>query len=153
MFFSFTFAWWNSHVLMTSPWNSHDVPTMFTWCSHDVFANKLTWHSHVIPLSCPNAVLLFAFHSIFISCRIIIFWTRDVATCNGMRLQLPIMPGALQSCHMGLTQGSSLPSIMGVCLQVLLWNACILLWPGRTLSSKIVYYVLLHLKEVLLLFP
>jgi hypothetical protein len=31
---------------MTSPWNSHDIPTMFTWCSHDVFANKLTWHSH-----------------------------------------------------------------------------------------------------------
>jgi hypothetical protein len=96
-------SWCSHNVHMMFPQCSLDVPTLFTWCSHDLFANKLTWHSHV--------VLLFPFHSIFISFRIIIFWTRDVGTCNGMWLQLPIMPGALPSCHMGLTQGLVYPAL------------------------------------------
>jgi hypothetical protein len=65
----------------------------------------------LFPCYALSVVLLFPFHSIFISCVIIMFWTRDVATCNGMWLQLPIMPGALPSCHMGLTQGLVYPAL------------------------------------------
>jgi len=141
---------------MIFPQCSHDVPMMFLQInSLDIPMMFLQINSLAIPILFPchalSVVLLFPFHFIFISFRIIIFWTRDVGTCNGMWLQLPIMPGALPSCHMRLTQRSSLPSITSIRLQVPLWNTCMWWLAGR--SSKILYYVLLHLKEFPLLFP